>query len=121
MRKIVSLLLLIGFCLGARAQSNVKGKVTGKVTDAVTKKIVDYATVSIFKQGSTSPFNGAVTDEKGSFNIGQLSEGDYIVKIDFIGYTGKVFDHVVISQAMPNVNLGNILLAPTQNQLQDVV
>jgi len=121
MRKFVGLLLLAAFCLGARAQSNIKGKVSGKVTDAVTKQAVDYATVSIFKQGSTSPFNGAVTDEKGNFNIGELGEGDYVVKVDFIGYSGKVFDHVIISQATPNINLGNVSLAPAQNQLQDVV
>jgi len=121
MRKIVSLFLLVVFCISAHAQNNVKGKVSGKVTDASTKKAVDYATVSIFKQGSASPFNGVVTDEKGNFTIGQLSEGDYIVKIDFIGYTEKIFEHVIISQAVPNAVLGNVFLAPAQNQLQDVV
>src|SRR6201996_2839727 len=121
MRKIIALFLLVGFWTSAQAQNVVKGKVSGKVTDAVTKKAVDYATVSVFKQGSATPFNGVVTDEKGNFTINQLAEGDYIVKIDFIGYTEKVFEHVIISQAAPNAPLGNILLAPTQNQLQDVV
>jgi len=121
MRKIISLFLLVVFCISVQAQNNVKGKVSGKVTDAATKKAVDYATVSIFKQGSANPFNGVVTDEKGNFTIGQLSEGDYVVKVDFIGYTEKVFEHVIISQAVPNAVLGNVLLAPAQNQLQDVV
>src|ERR1700712_2417880 len=112
MRKIVSLFLLVVFCISARAQNNVKGKVSGKVTDAATKKAVDYATVSIFKQGSTSPFNGVVTDEKGNFTIQQLPEGDYIVKVDFIGYTPKVFAHVIISAAASSVALGEIVLAP---------
>jgi len=121
MRKIVALLLLIVFFINAHAQNNAKGKISGKVIDAVTKKVIDYATVSIFKQGSTSPFNGAVTDEKGNFTIGKLSEGDYVVKIDFIGYTEKVFEHVMVSQASESTTLGDIVLSPTQNELQTVV
>src|SRR3569833_2880134 len=121
MRKIVALLLLIVFFINAHAQNNAIGKISGKVIDAVTKKVIDYATVSIFKQGSTSPFNGAVTDEKGNFTIGKLSEGDYVVKIDFIGYTEKVFEHVMVSQASESTTLGDIVLSPTQNELQTVV
>jgi ferric enterobactin receptor len=119
MRVIVLFIFLTISSFFANAQN--KGKITGKVTDAATKQVIDYATISLYKQGSAAPFNGVVTDEKGTFTIPNLAPGDYIVKIDFIGYQQKVIAHAVITDAAPTAFLGDILLAPIQNQLQDVV
>jgi outer membrane receptor protein involved in Fe transport len=111
------------FSLSALAQSNTgsNGKITGKVTDAVTKIPVDFATVSIYKQGNASPFNGASTDPKGNFKIDNIPAGDYKVTVDFLGYTRTTIDHVIISNTVKIASLGNILLAPVQNQLKGVV
>ena len=119
MRVIVLFTFLTISTFFANAQN--KGKITGKVTDATTKQVIDYATISLYKQGATAPFNGVVTDDKGNFTLQGLATGDYVVKIDFIGYQQKVIAHAVITDAAPTAALGNILLAPVQNQLQDVV
>jgi ferric enterobactin receptor len=113
------------FCLffavtGAFAQSGGKGKISGSVTDAATKGPVDYATISLFKQDATSPFNGISTDPKGNFVITGLPPGDYKLTVDFIGYTQKVIAHVIVGSPSNNVALGNILLSPVQNQLNTV-
>lgn len=121
MRNIVSLLLLLFFGLSVNAQDAAKGKISGKVIDAATKQVIDYATVSVFKQGSTTPINGAVTDEKGKFNITKIADGDYVVKVDFIGYKQQVFNNITIGSANQDAALGDILLSPMQKQLQDVV
>ncbi|HTE02351.1 MAG TPA: TonB-dependent receptor [Mucilaginibacter sp.] len=97
-----------------------KGQVKGKITDAATKQPVDYATVSIFKAGSTSPFNGVVSDPKGGFVIGNLNAGEYTVTVDFIGYQKKTIEHVTISATAMDVSLGTIILTPVQNQLKSV-
>jgi ferric enterobactin receptor len=119
MRVIVLFIFLTISTFFANAQN--KGKITGKVTDATTKQVIDYATISIYKQGATAPFNGVVTDDKGNFTLQGLATGDYIVKIDFIGYQQNVIVHAVITDAAPTAALGNIFLTPVQNQLQDVV
>jgi ferric enterobactin receptor len=124
MRNIYVLFFLMTIALSAKAQgnnANDKGKITGKVMDAVTKVPVDYATVSIYKQGSTSPFNGASTDPKGSFKIDNVSPGEYSITVDFLGYKRQTIDHVIISNTVKTVSLGNVILAPVQNQLKDVV
>jgi len=118
MRTIALFFCLTIFALNVNAQN--KGKISGKVTDASTKQIIDYATVSLFKQGATVPFNGVVTDEKGNFVIANLANGNYVVKVDFIGYKGKVIN-VAITDAAPVVLLGPVALASTQNQLGEVV
>jgi ferric enterobactin receptor len=122
MRSVFTLffLFLISAFINVNAQTNNgKGKINGKVTDVATKLPVDYATVSLFKQGSASPFNGISTDVKGNFNIDNVPAGDYKLTVDFLGYTRSVIEHVIIN-AGGNTALGNILLKPVQNQLSTV-
>jgi ferric enterobactin receptor len=106
--------------LKAQPYNNPKGNISGKVIDAVTKQPVDYATVSVFKDGNTSPINGVVTDINGSFAITNLNPGEYSIAVDFIGYQKKTMDHLTISTATLNITLGTILIAPIQNQLKTV-
>jgi len=101
--------------------SNDKGKISGKVTDAVTKAVVDYATVGIYKQGNASPFNGASTDPKGNFKIDNISPGEYTIKVDFLGYKQLTIEHLIISNTVKSLALGNITLSPVQSQLKGVV
>ena len=97
-----------------------KGKISGIVTDAITKQPVDYATITVYNQGSKSPVNGATSDPKGSFTINGLPEGDFQVTVDFIGYQRFIIDHVIISSSKQSVQLAAIKIKPSQNQL-DVV
>jgi len=122
MRNIVILLVLICSSVIVKAQpyNDPKGHISGKVVDAVTKQPVDYATVSIFKDGGASPFNGVVTDPRGSFTITNLNPGEYIVTIDFIGYQKKTIDHLSINSSSPSITLGTIEISPVQNQLKSV-
>lgn len=117
---ILSFLLVISFSLRAQNAPVGKGSISGKVIDAATKIPVDYATVSLFKQGSTSPFNGLVTDPKGNFKLDNISYGDYRLTVDFLGYKKLTIDHVIISTNAKNAILGTIILASLQNQLQQV-
>jgi outer membrane receptor protein involved in Fe transport len=124
MRYCLILLFFLCASLAINAQPRTaviaKGQISGKITDSVTKQPVDYATVSVYKAGSTSPFNGVVSDPSGNFTISNLTPGEYRVGIVFIGYREKMIDHVVISNKALNVSLGTIIIAPTQSQLKTV-
>ncbi|HAL83988.1 MAG TPA: TonB-dependent receptor [Mucilaginibacter sp.] len=128
MKSIFSIVFFLITTLTLKAQSggpyvgpnNDKGKISGSVTDSITKQPVDYATVSIYKQGSTSPFNGASTDPKGAFTIDGIPNGDYKITVEFLGYRRHTIAHVIISNNNKNVSLGTVLLAPSQNQLKEV-
>lgn len=121
MKNFLILGFLIVFSLSVKAQSAPdKGTITGKVVDAATKVPVDYATISLYKQGATSPFDGTTTDPKGNFKISNVSPGDYKVTIDFLGYTKQTIDHVIVSPAEKIASMGTINLAPVRNQLKEV-
>jgi len=96
------------------------GKITGKVIDSVTKQPVDYATVSVYKQGNPSPFNGISTDPNGNFVISGIPAGDYKVTIDFLGYKRKTLPHVILGGANKDAPLGTILLASSSTQMKEV-
>ncbi|MFA6247090.1 MAG: TonB-dependent receptor [Mucilaginibacter sp.] len=121
MRRLFVLVFLFVTTLSINAQTpNAgKGKIAGKVIDAVTKQPVDYATVSVFKQGGTSPFNGISTDPKGNFTLDNIAPGDYRLTIDFLGYKKHVIEHVIVATG-GNVALGSIALESIQNQLAGV-
>ncbi len=97
------------------------GRISGTVVDSLTQKPVDYATVSLGRTGSTKNTNGGITDEKGAFKIDNVAPGSYTVTIAFVGYKTKKVVEVKTSNEKLDINLGKILLAPTQESLQEVV
>jgi ferric enterobactin receptor len=123
---LCSFLLTIFICLTTVSFAHafdgepVKGQISGKIIDSVTKAPVSYATVSLFKKGAASPFNGVVTGDDGSFVIKNIAPGEYQITFGFIGYHKKTLNNVVITKDAPGLSLGNILLAPVQNQLKAV-
>lgn len=120
--KAIYILFLFAFfsvCVQAQVNPAAKGKISGKVTDAATKQPVDYATVSVYKQGSTSPFNGISTDPKGRFTIDHIPDGEYKVTADFLGYQRSTIEHVIVKNGA-STPVGEILLAPVPHQLKGV-
>ena len=113
-------LLVVFSCLSSVSLAQLNGIITGKVIDSVTGKGVDFATVSIFKPGATSPFNGASTDGLGNFKIDNLPQGQYRMTIDFLGYRLKSLNNISISEKTTDILLGNVLLAPAAQQLSAV-
>jgi hypothetical protein len=107
----------MGFAAVGFAQST--GSISGKVIDSLTKQGVYFSTISIFKQGSASPFNGTTADQNGLFKIENLPGGTYHVKFEFVGYKSKSIN-ISITPTNNGINLENILLAPSQQQLATV-
>lgn len=121
MKNFLILILFTFISVQLHAQKKgAKASLTGKVTDAATKQPVYFATISIFQQGSSSPFNGGSTDINGNFKISNVAPGDYKVTVAFLGYTPKVIPHVIVGSDGKNVTLGNILLSPVHQQLKGV-
>ncbi|MDP9076575.1 MAG: TonB-dependent receptor family protein [Bacteroidota bacterium] len=123
--KTLSKILAIAFIISRLstpgfAQSVTKGQITGKITDSITRLPVDFATISLFKNGSGSPFTGVSTNQKGDFNLSGIPDGEYRLTADFLGYQIKTIKHIVIGTQTASVSLGNVLLAPAQHKLEEV-
>src|SRR5450432_3051725 len=118
---VFSILLVTGFITVAQTGTTVskKGIVSGKVTDAISKVPIDYASVSIFTNGSKKPVNGGTTDNKGVFSIDDIDTGSYKLVIDFIGYQPDTVS-IVINNKMTIVKLNDIVLSKKANTLETV-
>ncbi|NCD71143.1 outer membrane beta-barrel family protein [Mucilaginibacter agri] len=118
--KVTISLFILNILISFQAFSqNAKGRISGKIIDGATKQAVDYATVSVFKTGSTSPFNGASSDAKGNFNISNIPNGTYKVTVDFLGYQRQTIDNVVVANN-GNTAIGTVVLNSAQTTLKDV-
>ncbi|MBL4675792.1 MAG: TonB-dependent receptor [Mucilaginibacter sp.] len=127
MKRILLLIIVICAAFTANAQipmggggSSVVGKISGKVIDSLTKKPVDYATISIFRSGGTTPMNGVLTDANGNFQLNGIKTGKYKITISFIGYPARTFDPVETTAGKPDNNMGTILLKPSATALKEV-
>lgn len=94
-----------------------EGKLTGQLTDG--KKPLSYATVTLLRADS-SVVNGALSEEDGSFTIQPTGYGNFILRINGIGFTQKVIDKIIISSETPEKKLGTIAITTTTKQLEEV-
>ena len=128
MKRVLTFLLLItgisfaqGQGMGGAGSPSLSGRISGTIIDSITQKPIDYATVALGRSGSTKSTNGSLTDDKGSFKIENITAGTYRLTIAFLGYQTKVIDSVITTPAKLDLNLGNILLAPNQKMLSEVL
>lgn len=98
------------------------GSVSGMVKDETNSTPIDFAAVSIYKEGNDVATKNYMTDIEGNFAFTDLPYGIYKLKISFIGYKTKELEGIVINKDQNNVNLTDIKLSPAEgNTLQEVV
>lgn len=102
------------------AQTADKTQLTGTIIDSVTNTGIDFATVALFKEGTTVPFTVISTNKKGEFKFVGVPQGNYRVIADFIGYRRKTIGAILIRPGEPSVALGRVLLVPVGNLLKEV-
>jgi outer membrane receptor protein involved in Fe transport len=124
---LLILFMMVGWTASVQAQVAgpnrpvvAGGTISGTVIDSLSKKPVDYATVSVFKAGTTSPLTGGLTDEKGVFRISNVPVGEYRIQVDFIGYKRMEIAKVTLTAEQGNKNVGNVIISPTANMLKAV-
>lgn len=111
--------LLLTACYSLSAQTNfTKGKISGIVVDA-KNKVVELATVTLMKKDS-SVVNGAMTKEDGSFEITLVAEGDYLLRINGLGFKERFIDKLQIAASNPEKKLGKIMISGAAQALKEV-
>lgn len=126
MRLITSkvLLLLITICLGTvklSAQTAGIGKISGKIVDAQTSEGIHFATALLLDKKTKSIIKGIQTETDGSFVITGIPNGVYTFKASYVGLQTMVRDSVSITDAVKQVNFGEIKMKTAKgNMLNEV-
>lgn len=88
MKKFIVFFLLLSTY--AVAQDG-KGKITGTITDAASKEVVEFATIALVTADGKT-IDGAVADMKGKFTLNKIATGNYKLVISFVGFETKTVD-----------------------------
>lgn len=115
MKKIVFFIVLFQCVLFHVFAGNVKGQ----VYDSSTKNVMDFVNVALFAQGSTNVYKSATTDDKGAFILKDIKNGNYTIRLSFVGY-GTVEIPVKVSSDQPTMDLKRISLSPDAHMLKQV-
>lgn len=100
---------------------NVQGTVYGQVVDMNSRQHVEFATVALYSMIEDKVVEGTLTDEKGQFILDGLDLGIYDLEISFVGYKKTKINRILITPKKSEIYLGEILLEPSVQQLDEVV
>ena len=103
---LIALLMLMSVVLFAQAPT---GSITGTVGNGGDQKIIDAATVSLYRASDSVLVKVNLTDAKGEFNFEALSFGRYYVLASSSGKYKTYSDIVEVNNSTP-VNIGRIVL-----------
>ncbi|CAL67156.1 TonB-dependent receptor [Christiangramia forsetii] len=108
-RQILLLILLITYTGFAQNSGNIKGVVTSEKNEAVSEANINIEGASI----------GTRTNTNGSFNINNVPEGNYLLRISYIGFKSQ---QIAISiEGGATTQLPNIVLKVSEEELNEVV
>lgn len=91
--------------------------VQGSLADEESGDGLPFVQVALFEEGKAEPLTFTSSDESGQFRL-TVPNGKYDLKFFFVGYENKVMPGLALSG---NLNLGKIVMASTEKQLDEVV
>lgn len=98
--------------------SETRGVVSGSVYDKTYNEPLAYVTIAI-KNTSGEIVTGTISDENGEFSVNTLSEGKYLVEIQYIGFN-TYSKEIEITKDNAKINLGLIQLEEAVAALDEV-
>ena len=118
MAKIFILLqFLLVFSIATFAQ-NQTGSISGKITDGGDQKIIDAATVSLYKSPDSSLVKINITDKEGNFEFQNILTGKYFLMATSIGHLSTYSP--VITVGDKNVSIGILKLINETKTLKGI-
>ncbi|WP_026951878.1 outer membrane beta-barrel family protein [Algoriphagus mannitolivorans] len=95
------------------------GKIRGTVVDRSNSTPLPFATVGVYTE-KDSLIGGGITDENGKFTV-DLPFGKFYSLIEFMGYQAEKTDFFSLSRENTNIDLKEITLAISAEDLEEVV
>ena len=115
MKKIFLLVVVLLISVsGAYAAS---GSIKGTIVDAGDQNPLDYVNIALIKKGSPKPLALAITDNKGGFVIPSVENGNYFLRITYVGYASILKPVEVTGKQLA---LGNIPMNEDTKELKGV-
>lgn len=118
MKKIITLLLPC-FLRILSVEAQTTGQISGKVVDEKHIAIM-YGAVSLVRAIDSVQVKSAITTEKGEFKFLNLSEGTYLIAVEWMGYQKNLNGPFKISSENRLLSIPQIVILPATKQLNTV-
>ncbi|WP_308992736.1 TonB-dependent receptor [Mariniflexile litorale] len=99
------------------AQNTLK-KITGKVMEATNKQPIEYATIALIQNTTSTPITGTISDSNGHFAI-ETNATDFYIEVSFMGYASQLIKELQLNKT--KIDLGVITLSEDLNALGEVL
>ena len=96
-------------------------QLTGRIVDIKTNLPIEFATVSLFLESAKQPIEVVQAGLEGSFNIGNVKDGTYILKISFLGYQPYTSDSLRLNSDASVKDLGTVKMLPAKSTVLNEV
>lgn len=103
----------------AQTTTTTAGKATlnGKILESENGESLVKATVMIMTPDTAKMVKGGTTALDGSFSIKNIEDGNYIVKVSYVGYHNFYRALSVKYNTLATMNLGTVLMVPSSVEL----
>lgn len=118
MKLLLIMTQLLFYLSTAWSQETPKFNTIGKVYDFETKRPLSGASVIIQKNNDSTPSKSVLTDANGTFNVDNLTSGNYVLRVTFVGY--ETFSHHFSHTTNKTLQLGIIHMNQTDLKLAQV-
>jgi hypothetical protein len=111
-------ILLLIFFMGSYLQGYTQNySIKGVVKEEGKQEVLPFVNILILNANDSTQIGGAVSDIDGRFELSNIRLGDYLLRVQFMGYKDYLKNIVVTS----NMDLGNILIMEEATDLNEVI
>lgn len=113
------LLALVCCCLAAFVSAQNKASLSGLLKDESDQSLLPFVNVVLLAAKDSSFISGTVTGDDGRFTLADVSSGNYLLKITYLGYREKKMP-LSVGSLSAFLNLGTIELSADTRTLNEV-
>jgi outer membrane receptor protein involved in Fe transport len=121
--KFLLFMMIISICLSQQVKAGSlfeKGIVKGVVVDSSLGSPVSFANIILYHQKDSSFAAGTSSGTTGEFIINNITEGNYYIKINLLGYANKYVSGIKVAKNQTMVDAGTIGLAKAVLEIKGV-
>ncbi|MCL6494209.1 MAG: TonB-dependent receptor, partial [Ignavibacterium sp.] len=120
LRYLLTLFVCANLLLHAQHSPTNAGKIiSGVVLDSATTVALPFANITLHSKSDSSFITGVSSDVQGEFELSNISDGEYYLKISFVGYNTKFVPNLSLSNRTQKIELGKISLSKITYQLEE--
>jgi len=118
LRYLLILVTFISIIVNANNSLSSADKIIkGVVIDSASTAALPFANITLHNNSDSSYVTGVSTNEEGVFTLSNVSDGNYYLKISFVGYNTKYLNTISLNDSKPQLDLGRIMLTKTAYEL----